>query len=446
MKNPFGPVFINNLFFKALGILCVLFLLAHIWNFIFLMALLALASFFCLLFIDVLLIYWRAPKNGVVASRILSDRFSNGDQNEVVIEVESSFAFEVRVELIDEVPVQFQKRDFSQKFRLKSDQIYRWSYFLVPLERGEYTFGALNIYITGRIGLISRRYSFGKDVSVKVYPSYIQMRRYELMAISNRLSEVGIKKIRRIGRHMEFDQIRDYIKGDDIRTINWKATARKGHLMVNQYQDEKSQQVFCVVDMGRTMQMPFNGMTLLDYAINTSLVISNIAMLKHDKAGLITFNEKVRSMIPARMEGHHMQTIMEVLYNQSTSFKEHNLEALFATVKHHIHHRSLLILFTNFESLKSAERELPMLARLASNHLLMVVFFENTELEEVINHQAEDTEAIYIQGIAEKFIFDKKRIVKELERHGIYAILTDPGKLTIDTMNRYLEFKARGII
>ena len=120
------------------------------------------------------------------------------------------------------------------------------------------------------------------------------MRRYELMAISNRLSEAGIKKIRRIGRNLEFDQIRDYIKGDDVRTVNWKATARKGHLMVNQYQDEKSQQVFCILDMGRTMQMPFEGMTLLDYAINTSLVISNIAMHKHDKAGLITFNDQVQ--------------------------------------------------------------------------------------------------------------------------------------------------------
>lgn len=446
MKNPFGPVFINNLFFKALGALSVLFLLAHIWSFLFLFAFLALVIFGGVLVVDGVLLFWRAPKNGIIAKRIMSDRFSNGDQNEVTIEVESFFRFGIKVELIDEVPVQFQKRDFLRKFSLNPGQLYRLSYILVPVKRGEFVFGALNVFISGGIGFLSRRYSFGKDVVVKVYPSYIQMRRYEIMAISNRLSEVGIKKIRRIGRHMEFDQIRDYSKGDDIRTLNWKATARKGHLMVNQYQDEKSQQVFCVVDMGRTMQMPFNGMTLLDYAINTSLVISNIAMLKHDKAGLITFNDQIRSLIPARHEGHHMQTIMEVLYNQSTGFQEHNLEALYARVKHHIHQRSLFILFTNFESMKSAERELPMLARLAANHLLMVVFFENTELKTIINNQAKDTEEIYLQAIAEKFIFDKKRIVKELERHGIYAILTDPEKITIDTINRYLEFKARGII
>lgn len=446
MKNLLRPVYINNTFFKALGALGVLFVLAHVWGFLFPVGILALGVFVCLFIIDALLLFKRANRHSITAQRLAADRFSNGDPNKVTLEVESHFPFEIKVEMIDEVPVQFQKRDFMQKFRLKPGQRYRWSYDLTPVSRGEYQFGALHLYISGRLGFLARRYSFGQDATVKVYPSFVQMRHYELMAISNRLSEVGIKKIRRVGRHMEFDQIRDYSKGDDVRTINWKATARKGHLMVNQYQDEKSQQVYCIIDMGRTMQMPFNGMTLLDYAINTSLVISNIAMLKHDKAGLVTFNEQVRSMIPARQEGHHMQTIMEVLYNQTTGFKEHNLEALYANIKHHIHHRSLLILFTNFESIKSAERELPMLARLASNHLLMVVFFENTELSTVINHQAEDTEAIYLQAIAEKFIFDKKRIVKELERHGIHAILTDPEKLTVDTMNRYLEFKARGVI
>lgn len=446
MKNPFAPIFINNLFFKVLAALGVLFVLAHIWRFLYPIALILLALFVCLSFLDVLLLFKKGASRAIIARRILADRFSNGDKNEVIIEVESLFANTVKVELIDEIPVQFQRRNFSHQFKLNGGQFYRWSYFLIPVIRGEFMFGALHLYITGRIGFISRRYSFAQDTTIKVYPSFIQMRRYELMAISNRLSEAGIKKIRRIGRNLEFDQIRDYIKGDDVRTVNWKATARKGHLMVNQYQDEKSQQVFCILDMGRTMQMPFEGMTLLDYAINTSLVIANIAMHKHDKAGLITFNEQVRSMIPARREGRQMHTIMEVLYKQTTSFKEHNIEALYATAKHHIHQRSLLVLFTNFVSLKSAERELPILKQLTSNHLLLVVFFENTELEKVITHRAKDTEEIYIQATAEKFIYEKKRIVKELERHGMYAILTDPAKLTVDTMNKYLEFKAKGII
>jgi uncharacterized protein (DUF58 family) len=434
------------LFFKVLWGLSLLFVCAFIWPLLYLPAVVLLTAWASLVLVDLLMLYSRSSQCYISAERVLPERFSNGDLNEVVLLLENFFPYTVKLEVIDELPEQFQKRDFSVKQTLAFRQKFRHPYYLKPLSRGEYHFGALNVFITGRIGFFSRRYRFNKGAMIKVYPSFIQMRRYEIMAISNRLSEIGVKKIRRMGHHTEFDQIRDYIKGDDVRTLNWKATARKGHLMVNQYQDEKSQQVFCLVDMGRTMQMPFDGMTLLDYAINTSLVISNIALLKHDKTGLVTFSSKVNAMLPARNEGRHLQTIMEVLYNQQTDFGEHNLEGLYSMIRHRIHQRSLLILFTNFESLESARRAIPYLGSLASNHLLMVVFFENEEILRMIKNESGDSEAIYRQAIAEKFIYDKKQIVKEMERRGIYVVLTNPEHLTVDTMNRYLEFKARGLI
>jgi uncharacterized protein (DUF58 family) len=446
VKSFIKSVYTNSLFFKALWGLSLLFVCAFIWPLLYLPAVVLLMAWASLVLVDLLMLYSRSSLSYISAERILPERFSNGDLNEVVLLLESFFPYTVKLEVIDEIPEQFQKRDFSVKQTLAPRQRIRHPYYLKPLSRGEYHFGALNVFITGRIGFFSRRYRFNKGAMIKVYPSFIQMRRYEIMAISNRLSEIGVKKIRRMGHHTEFDQIRDYIKGDDVRTLNWKATARKGHLMVNQYQDEKSQQVFCLVDMGRTMQMPFDGMTLLDYAINTSLVISNIALLKHDKTGLVTFSSKVNAMLPARNEGRHLQTIMEVLYNQETDFGEHNLEGLYSMIRHRIHQRSLLILFTNFESLESARRAIPYLGSLASNHLLMVVFFENEEILRMIKNESGDSEAIYRQAIAEKFIYDKKQIVKEMERRGIYVVLTNPEHLTVDTMNRYLEFKARGLI
>ncbi len=174
-----------------------------------------------------------------------------------------------------------------------------FNYNIRPVKRGEYQFGALNIYVSTMLNIVSRRYRFEQNKTVAVYPSYIQMKKYQLMAVSDRLFEVGIKKIRRIGHSMEFEQIKEYVLGDDYRTVNWKATARKRQLMVNHYVDEKSQQVYSIIDMGRTMKMPFDKMSLLDYAINSSLVISNIALLKQDKAGIIAFNNKVTSVLPA---------------------------------------------------------------------------------------------------------------------------------------------------
>ncbi|MBZ4675906.1 MAG: hypothetical protein JG782_525 [Anaerophaga sp.] len=432
-------------FYYGLSVLVVLFLLGHFWYSFFIAGLVAVAVFFSLAVIDIMILYRRGGRI-LEGSRQLPPRFSNGDVNNVSVELMNFLPVRIRCEVIDELPPQFHIRNFYRKGWLSPGETWSFTYSLRPVERGEYHFGNLNVYISTRQGFLSRRIMAASPAMVKVYPSFVQMRKFEIMAISDRLSEVGIKKVRKYGHQMEFDQIREYTKGDDIRTINWKATARRAQLMVNQYQDEKSQQVFSLIDMGRTMKMPFNGTSLLDYAINTSLVLANIAMLKHDKAGLITFNEKVRGILPAHREPHHLQTIMEMLYNQQTGFLEHNLEALYAVVRHKIPQRSLLVLYTNFESLKSAHREMPFLRRLASNHLLMVVFFENTEIEKLIHNQAGDVEDIYRQTIAEKFMFDKKLIVKELERNGIHAILSKPGKLTVATINKYLEFKARDLI
>jgi uncharacterized protein (DUF58 family) len=281
---------------------------------------------------------------------------------------------------------------------------------------------------------------------VPVYPAFLQMRRYELMAISNRLTEAGIKKIRRIGHNLEFELVREYVAGDDVRTINWKATARKVQLMVNQYQDERSQNVYSLIDKSRVMEMPFQGMTLLDYAINASLVMSNIALRKSDKAGLLTFQDKVNTFLPASRSNRQLATILEVLYNQKTSFREADFSAVYSQVRSKINQRSLLLLFTNFESIYGMERQLPFLRSLARYHLLVVIFFENTELNTLISQPARSTREIYHKSIAEKFALDKKLIVKTLTQNGIHTILTSPEKLTVNTLNKYLELKARGYI
>ena len=281
---------------------------------------------------------------------------------------------------------------------------------------------------------------------VSVYPSFVQMRKYELLALSNQLKEFGIKKIRKVGNNMEFEQIKNYVTGDDYRKVNWKATARKGDLMVNQFQDERSQQVYSVIDKGRAMRMPFDSLTLLDYAINASLVISNIALKKGDKAGVITFQEKVNSVLPASSRNIQLNLILEYLYKQKTAYKESDFGRLYATLSRKVNQRSLILLYTNFESLSSLKRQLTFLKRIASKHLLVCIFFENTEVEALANRKAEGIEEIYAKGIAEHLIYDKKLITKELHAYGIHTILTSPQELSINTINKYLELKARGLI
>ncbi|HEX8376767.1 MAG TPA: DUF58 domain-containing protein, partial [Pedobacter sp.] len=206
--------------------------------------------------------------------------------------------------------------------------------------------------------------------------------------------------------------------------------------------DEKSQHVYCVIDKSRAMKMPFDGLSLLDYSINASLALSNIAMLKDDKAGLITVSEKIGTILPADRKPTQLHKILEILYKEKTRYLEVNMEALYSSIRFTLKQRSLIVFFTNFESMSSLERQLPFLKKIARFHLLLIVFFENTELKALANEPAKDIEGIYIKTIAEKFAYEKKQIVLELARFGIQSILTSPKNLTVNTLNKYLEIKA----
>lgn len=445
MKRIFN-LFYRNLFlssrlFTGLGITVVLFLFAFFFPWFGIIAELAFWTVMLLAAIDVVLLY-RVSK-GVFAKRHAPERLSNSDDNELGIYIENWYTFNISAGIIDEIPFQFQKRDIWFKTTLKPRQRKLINYALRPTKRGEYEFGVIRVYVKSPLGLISRRYNFSQPEVLPVYPSFLQMRKYELMAISNHLTDIGIKKIRRLGHSLEFEQVKNYVPGDDYRSINWKATARQGSLMTNAYTDEKSQHVYCVIEKSRAMKMPFEGLSLLDYAINASLVLSNVALLKEDKPGLITIAEKIGAVIPADRGHAQINKILEVLYKEKTRYLETNMELLYTTIRRIIKQRSLVVFFTNYESMPALERQLPFLKRIAKFHLLLVVFFDNTELKKVSEQPAGDVEGIYIKTIAEKFAYEKKLIVKELAKHNIQSILSTPQNLTVSTINRYLEIKAK---
>ncbi len=419
-----AAVFVLSYFFPALQTVASFLLLALV----------------VLVVTDTLLLY---RKRGLFAERILQSRFSNGDANKVTIRLQNNYDFRVYCTVIDELPVPFQERDWRKELWLPAQSTQDWVYELTPQERGEYNFGIINVYAQGPLGMVKRRYRLGEEQTVKVYPSYVQMRRFQLQALANRNAEVGTRRMRKLGQSMEFEQIKEYVPGDDYRTINWKATARKGDLMVNNFTDERSQEIYCLINKGRVMKMPFKGMTLLDYAINASLVLSSVALQKQDKAGLITFGRSVDAFLPADKKPTQINSILEALYKQQTAFLEPDLEKLFSAVRNRITQRSLLVLFTNFESVDSLDRVLPTLKRLAHYHLLMVVFFDNTELKELVETSATTVEDIYIKTIAEKYRYEKQLIVKELQKNGIVAVLSTPEALTVNALNKYLELKTR---
>lgn len=439
----FRNIYIEQNLFTGLAIIVVFFVVSYFLPQFLFATKIGLLSWLTFAIMDFVVLFW--THQGITAKRLVPEKFSNGDENPIQIHLINYYTFPIYTKIIDEIPFQFQKRDFMIHQKIGSASSKSFYYNLRPTERGEYWFGKLIVYVQSPFRLLSRRFNFGNEEMVPTYPSFIQLRKFDLIALTYR-SEYGIKRVRRIGHTMEFEQIKEYVLGDDIRTINWKATAKKNRLMVNQFQDEKSQPIYSIIDKGRMMKMPFNELSLLDYAINATLVISNVSLKKHDKAGMLCFSKKVENRVVAERRESQMNLIMETLYNVKTDYWESDFGRLYSDLKRNMKQRSLLFLYTNFETLDGMDRQLAYLQAIAKQHVLVVIFFVNTEMDQLIHKKAEDVKEIYNQTIAEKFAFEKRLIVKALEKRGVYSILTKPEHLTLKVINKYLEFKAKGII
>lgn len=444
MIRIFKQVFLPPRFFMVASASIVVFAFSFVIPWLFSLGLSILTLLVIVTLTDSLLLISNRRKLTVV--RTVPNMLSLGDENKIFIKVKNNTGLDIDIIIYDELPFQLQMRDFEMKSPLKNYEEKVFEYSVTPVSRGNYAFGNVNILVTSPLGFIQQKQVFELLTSVPVYPSIIQMKKFELKSHPFNSAADGIKKHRRLGHSYEFDQIKEYVIGDDSRSINWKASSRKGALMVNQYEDERSQQVFSIIDKSRAMRMPFNKLTLLDYAINAALVISNVVLQKHDKAGLITFSDKIGTILPAERSTQQLKKILEALYNEQEHFLEAEYELLYHLVRHVIKHRSLIFLYTNFESYHAFERVLPILRQINKFHLLVVIFFDNEEVVNMSRKEATKLLDIYVQTMAGNYLFEKNQIASELTNYGIHCIKTLPKDLSINTINKYLEFKSRRMI
>lgn len=444
LKRFYSSLFIHKRFFIGFATLILGYIFSFFFEWLFVFMHVVLVLYVVLFFIDVFYIY--GSKNTVDAERILPDKLSLGDENIVELVCVNTSNKTLFVRVIDEIPIQFQERDFNLYFDIKPNETKNKRYALTPFQRGEYEFGSLQVFVRSKIGLIERRFQFNTKAICKVYPSFKQLKEKAYLLSDSYFKQMGNKLLKRLGHTLEFEQISNYYQGADIRNINWKATAKKNQLMINQFQDEKSQQVYVVIDKGRTMQMPFGGLSLLDHSINSALFLLNVVNKKEDRAGMFTFSKRIENRVVAERRGNQLQLIQESLYNVNTDFFESNFGKLYNEVNANINHRGLLILFTNFETLDGLQRQLKYLRALAKKHLLLVVFFENSEVNEMTKITSVETEDMVRKVTAEHFVMQKKAIARELNKNNIATVLTTPENLTVDAVNKYLFLKNKGLI
>jgi uncharacterized protein (DUF58 family) len=442
MKNFWNSLFINSRFFYSLGLLALLLVFGFVWPILFFPARLVLLGFVIICLLEVLFLF--ASKRTIDCARTHSGIFSLGDPNTITLHIHNKSNKKMNVTLLEELPFQLQIRDMKFHFILEAKEEKTLQYVLTPKERGLYQFYHSLLFISGPFSLFQRRLVCSVPTHVAVYPSILQVKKYQLR--SNVVTNLnGLRKIRRIGHNNEFDHIKNYVKGDDYRSINWKMTGKRNALMVNQYDDERSQQIYSIVDTGRSMRMPFGGQSLLDYSINTALVLANTATQKHDKTGLISFSKNINTFLKADSGREQLSKVFQRLYAESESDLEADFERLYYFVRKNIKVRSVFFLFTNFESNFSLQRVLPILRILNKLHLLVIVLYENNELKQLASQKANTIDEIYTTTLAEKMVYEKKQLATIIRQHGIQTISTQPEDLSINTVNKYLELKSRGL-
>lgn len=425
--------------------MALLFAFSFAWAPLFGVGQLALAVALVLMGLDAFALLAATPQKFLV-TRELGKILSLGDVQEVVLKFSFEAPRKFKYELLDELPYQLQIRDFSIKGNAAATGHQSIKYSITPKTRGAYIFGNTVLMVQYPLGLFKRRYVFENEKEVPVYPSTIQLKKMELRAVPHMNQYFGLKKIRRIGHSYEFEQIKNYVAGDDYRSLNWKRSSRFNELMVNQFQDEKSQAIYCIIDKGRQMRAPFDGLKLLDYSINAALVLCSTAIKKNDRAGLITFKENIDTTLKAAAGQRHLNKIFEALYRETESTHDANFELLFRLVRQAIRNRSLLFLFTNIESATALDRWMPIFKAISKMHLLVLVVFENAPLVNYGFQSSETVQEVYLKLAARQQVFDKKKMALQLRKQGIQVILTPPELLTVNTINKYLELKARGMI
>jgi len=437
-------IYLSRLFFLLFFVGVLLFALSSVAEWLLYPAQIGLLSLIGLTLIDAILVF--SSTSPVALKRQVNERLNLGDKNTVKLEVLNTTNQPISFRLYEGFPVEMQERKLFFSAIIASGKKRVFSYEYIPKQRGTVQFNDAFFIISSLFHLVMRRHEVPSSQTIGVYPSVLQLKKYELLVFHQQKINSGIKRLRRLGNNSEFEQIKDYVQGDEVKTINWKATSRTANLMVNKYQEEKSQSVFCVLDKSRSMQMEFEGLSLLDYSINSILVLSNIMLRNGDKTGLITFSDKMGIQLPAEKSKGQMRFIMEALYNQKTEFKEPNYELLYQTIRRTVKTRSLIVLFTNFETEAAMNRALPVLRKINQKHVLVTVLFQNSDLETLALQKPESMREIYQTIVAEQMSELKSKIAFQLKQNGIQTVLTLPENLSLQSINKYLELKAKGML
>jgi uncharacterized protein (DUF58 family) len=346
----------------------------------------------------------------------------------------------------DDVPPEFDPKPQEFTLTLTARSRVTVHYEMKASRRGAFQMGKVYLRVRSRLGLWQRYLDCPTETTIHVYPDMKQLSEYAVLARTNRLSLMGVRRTRKVGQDNEFERLRDYTRDDNYKHIDWRATARRRKLTVKDFQTNQSQRLLFLMDCGRMMTNEAHGLSLLDHSLNAMLMLSYVALRQGDAVGLICFSDMIHAFVPPRSGMNQMNHLLHASFDRFPRLVESRYDEAFFYLASHCQKRSLVILVTNLIDEVNSNQVERHLSCLVGRHLPLGVMLRDHQLFDAADHPAAPEVGLYKAAAAAEILTWRHQVLTDLTHKGVLAMDVFPEDMTAPLVNQYLEIKARHLL
>jgi uncharacterized protein (DUF58 family) len=385
-------------------------------------------------------------RHNIHAQRRVARTASLGVDLPSELTIENASPLRLRGALRDDLPMEFECRPSSHRLDLPPRSRVTMRRMLMPRRRGAFQLDHVYLQLSSPLRLWVRQVTLNVNSRLNVYPDMKQLSDYALLARTNRLSLIGVRRTRRIGQDSDFERLRDYTRDDNYRHIDWRSTARRRKLTVRQFQSDQSQRIIFMLDCGRMMTNQREGYSLLDHALNAMLMMSYVALVQGDEVGMLCFSDSVHSYLPPRGGASQMNRLLQAGFDQFPRMVESRYDDAFLYLSNHCKRRSLVALATSVIDEVNASQIVDYLANLTGRHLPLGVLIRDRQMFDAADAPDGGPLNMYAAAVAADILLWRHQRIVDLQHRGVLVVDAFPDELTAPLVNEYLRIKAKHLL
>lgn len=385
----------------------------------------------------------------VSAERRAADIFSVGRANPVTIVLTNQSGGAIVGTVMDDPIADATVSGLPGRFEIPPRGRAELRYEITPTRRGKRALRAVTVRYALPLGLLARQERVVVPQDIDVYPDVHAARELEMLRRQGR-EDARLGSLRVRGGDTEFERLRPWQRGDEVKHVDWRASARRGELVARQYQAESNQNVVFALDVGRGMRGESDGLTSVDHALAAALLTADVALRGGDRAGLLTFDDRPRTFLRPTGGRSGARKLTRAVYALDAGFAATDYRSAMVFLKTQVRARSLFVLFTNVLDPRSAKELAAAVRSLLPRHLPLCVLMRDSEVEALaMDDRPPDTsakEGALIRAAAAESLAWRDAILRSLRDAGALVLDARPEEVTPLLVSRYLEVKARRLL